>query len=145
MLTAGNGGSAADALHLVEELVGRFEKKRSPFPAICLAADPTLLTCISNDYGFDSIFTRQVEALACPGDVLMIFTTSGNSINLNLALDKAKEKGVKTIALIGKNGGVSKGKADFEVIVPSSDTAHIQEVHTFILHCWLRQIESVLC
>jgi D-sedoheptulose 7-phosphate isomerase len=141
LLTAGNGGSAADALHLAEELVGRFEKERLPLPAICLASDPTLLTCIGNDYGFEFIFSRQIQALGSPGDVLVVFSTSGNSNNLNLALDIACKKGLITIALLGKSGGAAKGKASIEIIVPSANSAHIQEVHTFILHCWLRQIE----
>ena len=142
LFSAGNGGSAADALHLAEELVGRFQKDRPPLPAICLAADPTLLTCLGNDFGFDKIFCRPIEALGSPGDVLVVFSTSGASKNINLALEIASEKGLMTIALLGKSGGIARGKAEVEIIVPSDDTAHIQEVHTFILHCWLRQIEE---
>jgi D-sedoheptulose 7-phosphate isomerase len=144
VLTAGNGGSAADALHLAEELVGRFEKERPAWPAICLCADPTLLTCIGNDYGFERLFARQLEALGQPGDVLVLFTTSGNSPNLLLALEVARARGLKTIAVLGKTGGGAKGKADHELIVPSSVTARIQEVHTFILHAWLTQLEADL-
>lgn len=142
LLTAGNGGSAADALHLAEELVGRFDKERPSLPAVCLCADPTLLTCIGNDYGFDRLFSRQVEGLGRPGDVLVVFTTSGNSPNLTQALETARSRGLKTIAVLGKTGGAAKGKADHEIIVPSSVTARIQEVHTFILHAWLTQIEA---
>jgi D-sedoheptulose 7-phosphate isomerase len=142
VLTAGNGGSAADALHLAEELVGRFDKERPSLPAVCLCADPTLLTCIGNDYGFDRLFSRQVEGLGRPGDVLVVFTTSGNSPNLILALETARSRGLKTVAVLGKTGGAAKGKADHEIIVPSSVTARIQEVHTFVLHAWLSQIEA---
>jgi phosphoheptose isomerase len=144
LLTAGNGGSAADALHLAEELVGRFDKERPSLPAVCLCADPTLLTCIGNDYGFDRLFSRQVEGLGRPGDVLVVFTTSGNSSNLILALEAARTRGLKTIAVLGKTGGAAKGKADHEIIVPSNVTARIQEVHTFILHAWLTLLEADL-
>lgn len=142
LLTAGNGGSAADALHLAEELVGRFERDRPPLAAISLCADPTALTCIANDYGFEQVFARQVEALGRRGDVLVVFSTSGNSQNLVNALHCARRKELKTIAVLGKNGGASKGLADHELIVPSFDGARIQEVHTFILHTWLPLIEG---
>ncbi len=142
LLTAGNGGSAADALHLSEELVGRFDKERPSLPAICLSADPTLLTCIGNDYGYDHLFSRQVQGLGREGDVLVVFTTSGNSQNLVLALESAKQKKVRTIAVLGKSGGRAKGLADLEIIVPSNVTARIQELHTFVLHSWLTIIEA---
>lgn len=144
LLTAGNGGSAADALHLAEELVGRFDKERPSLPAVCLCADPTLLTCIGNDYGFDRLFSRQIEGLGRPGDVLVVFTTSGNSPNLNLALETARARDLMTIAVLGKTGGAAKGKAHHEIIVPSDVTARIQEVHTFVLHAWLSRIEADL-
>ena len=144
VLTAGNGGSAADALHLAEELVGRFEKERPPWPAVCLCADPTLLTCIGNDYGFKQLFARQVEGIGRLGDILVLFTTSGNSPNLEKALEVARERGLKTIALMGKTGGILKGRSDHEIIVQSDETARIQEVHTFILHSWLAQLEFAL-
>lgn len=144
LLTAGNGGSAADALHLAEELVGRFDKERPSLPAVCLSADPTLLTCIGNDYGFDRLFSRQIEGLGQPGDVLVVFTTSGNSANLVNALETARRKELRTIAVLGKSGGQAKGKADHEIIVPSQVTARIQEVHTFVLHSWLSLIEADL-
>ena len=142
LLTAGNGGSAADALHLAEELVGRFDKDRISLPAIALCADPTLLTCIGNDYGFEHIYSRQVEGLGQPGDVLVVFSTSGKSPNIVTALDCAKKRQIKTIAVLGKDGGSAKGIADHELIVPSNVTARIQEVHTFILHSWLTLIEA---
>ena len=144
LLTAGNGGSAADALHLAEELVGRFDKERPSLPALALCADPTLLTCIGNDYGYDRLFSRQIEGLGQPGDVFVIFTTSGNSNNLVLGLQAAKAKGLKTIAVLGKSCGKAKGLADIEIIVPSSTTARIQELHTFVLHNWLSIIEADL-
>ena len=144
LLTAGNGGSAADALHLAEELVGRFDKERPSLAAICLSADPTLMTCIGNDYGFDRLFSRQIEGLGQVGDVLVVFTTSGNSTNLVLALEAARMKKLRTIAVLGKSGGQAKGKADHEIIIPSEVTARIQEVHTFVLHSWLSLIEADL-
>jgi phosphoheptose isomerase len=142
LLTAGNGGSAADALHLAEELVGRFNKERPSLPAIALCADPTLLTCIGNDYGFDHVYSRQVEGLGRPGDVLVVFTTSGKSPNIIKALHAAKARRLKTIAVLGKDGGPARGLADHEIIVPSNSTARIQEVHTFILHSWLTLLEA---
>lgn len=144
ILTAGNGGSAADALHLAEELVGRFEKNRSSLPAVCISSDPTIITCIANDYGYDSIFSRQIEGLGTKGDLLVVFSTSGNSENIIRGLQSAKAKGVFSIALLGRDGGRAKSVSDMSIIVPSQSTARIQEVHTFILHCWLERIESGL-
>ena len=142
VLTCGNGGSAADALHLSEELVGRYKGDRRALPAICLNADVTALTCIGNDYGYDRVFSRQVEALGRPGDVLVGFTTSGNSPNVLGAFRRAKDMGLVTVFLGGKDGGLAKGLCVHEIIVPSSTTARIQEVHTLILHQWLEVIES---
>lgn len=144
LLTAGNGGSAADALHLAEELIGRFDRERPPLAAVSLCGDPTLLTCIGNDYGFDMLFSRQVEGLGKPGDALIVISTSGNSRNLVNALNVANQGGLITLALLGKTGGAAKGLARHEIIVPDHSTARIQEVHTFILHAWLRQIEAGL-
>ena len=138
ILTCGNGGSAADALHMSEEFVGRYCFERNSLPAICLCADPTLLTCILNDYGADAVFSRQVESLGNSGDLLFGFTTSGNSRNI-----AASNKGVKTILVSGKGGGKLKGAADYELIVPSNSTARIQEVHTFFLHSWLEMVDEV--
>jgi D-sedoheptulose 7-phosphate isomerase len=142
LLTCGNGGSAADALHLAEELVGRYERDRRAWPAISLAADPTALTCIGNDFGFDFIFSRQIEALGGRGDILAVFSTSGNSMNLVHALQTARERGLQTIALLGKTGGRCKDLAQHEIIVPSTNGARGQEIHTFILHSWLSLIEA---
>src|SRR5258707_2245625 len=141
VLAAGNGGSAADALHLCEELVGRYRTNRRYLPAISLAADGTALTCIGNDFGFENVFSRQVEGLGNKGDMLVCFSTSGNSPNILRALDAAKIKGVKSVALLGKDGGKAKGKADFEIIVANSDNARVQEAHTLILHALLEVIE----
>ena len=141
ILTCGNGGSAADALHLAEELVGRYRRARPSWPAICLSADPTLLTCIANDYGFEAVFARQVEGLASCNDLLICFTSSGNSANIVKAIETARKRGVTTVALLGKGGGVTKGKADMELIVEGTDTARIQEAHGFLVHELLERIE----
>ena len=142
LLTCGNGGSAADALHLAEELVGRYKHERRGLPAICLNADVTALTCIGNDYGYEQIFTRQVEALGNAKDILVGFTTSGNSPNVLSAFARAKQMGIKTIFLGGKDGGKAKGLCDFDIIIPSDTTARIQEIHTLILHQWLEKIDA---
>lgn len=142
ILTCGNGGSAADALHLAEELIGRYKVARIALPAICLNSDVTALTCIANDYGYDHIFARQVEGLGSPGDVLVAFTTSGNSPNVLAAIEVARRKGITTILLSGKDGGQAKDSCDHELIVPSLTTARIQEVHTLILHQWLEEIDA---
>ena len=144
ILTCGNGGSACDALHLSEELVGRFDQNRRSLAAICLCADAPLLTCIANDFGYDAVFARQVEGLGRPGDALIIFSTSGNSMNLVGALQAARQNGLTTISLLGKSGGKCRGLADHDIIIPSVTTARIQEVHTFILHAWLGLIELEL-
>ncbi|MGB0745286.1 MAG: D-sedoheptulose-7-phosphate isomerase [Opitutales bacterium] len=142
VFACGNGGSATDSMHLCEELVGRYRGDRVPLPAISLNTDTSVLTCIANDYGFEQIFSRQVEALAKEGDILVGFSTSGNSENIYKALQSASASGVKTILLSGGNGGKIIEIADHSIIVPSDDTARIQEIHTFILHTWLEQVEG---
>ena len=142
LLTCGNGGSAADALHLAEELVGRYKIDRRALPAICLNSDVTALTCIGNDYGYDAIFSRQVEALGRLGDVLVGFTTSGNSANVLAAFAAARSRGIITVLLSGKDGGKARTQCDFPIIVPSATTARIQEVHTLVLHQWLEAIDG---
>ncbi len=142
LLTCGNGGSAADALHLAEELVGRYRIDRRALPAICLNADVTALTCIANDYGYNAIFSRQVEALGRSGDVLVGFSTSGNSPNVLAAFAAARARGVITILLSGKDGGQARTQCDHALVVPSATTARIQEVHTLVLHQWLEAIDS---
>jgi D-sedoheptulose 7-phosphate isomerase len=142
LMTCGNGGSAADALHLAEELLGRYNRDRKPLPAICLSADASTITCISNDFGYESVFQRQLEAYAQTGDLLVGFSTSGNSRNVIRAFETARELGVKTILLGGKSGGKLMSLADYAIIIPSDNTARIQEMHTFILHSWLEQIDN---
>ena len=144
VLAAGNGGSAADALHLCEELVGRYKNNRRALPAISLAADGTALTCIGNDFGFEQVFARQVEALGTAGDVLILFTTSGNSTNLLLALEEAKRRDMRTVVLSGRGGGKLKGLADAEWLVPSEIGARVQELHSWALHVILEVVEARL-
>ncbi|MCU0779694.1 MAG: SIS domain-containing protein [Akkermansiaceae bacterium] len=142
LLTCGNGGSAADALHLAEELVGRYSRERRALPALCLNADPTAITCICNDYGYEQVFARGVEALGKAGDVLVGFTTSGNSANVLAAFHAAAARGITTVLLAGRDGGKARGLCHHEIIVPSANTARIQEVHTLILHQWLEAIDA---
>jgi D-sedoheptulose 7-phosphate isomerase len=144
VLTAGNGGSAADALHLAEELVGRYKGSRRALPAIALVADATALTCIGNDFGFEHIFARQVEALGAPGDVLVIFTSSGNSPNLLAAAEMARNRGVLIVVLSGRGGGKLKGQAEAEWIVPSEVGARVQELHGWAIHVILEVVEASL-
>jgi D-sedoheptulose 7-phosphate isomerase len=141
ILTAGNGGSAAEALHMSEELVGRFRGNRPSLPAVSLVADPTVLTCIGNDFGFDEIFCRQIEGLARPGDVLVLFSTSGAAANLERALEAAQQRGVRTLCLLGRDGGRLAGKGTWEVIVPGTATERIQEAHQVLLHIFLEIVE----
>lgn len=144
LYTAGNGGSAADALHLAEELIGRYRGNRRPLPAICLNADIGALTCIANDFGYDEVFSRQLAALGKPGDVLVVFSTSGHSANILNVLRTARSKGVISIALLGKDGGAARALADHALIVPSNNTARIQEMHTLILHAICEEVEQRL-
>ena len=134
LLTCGNGGSATDAQHLAEELIGRYRANRRALSAIALTADSAALTCIANDFGYDAVFSRQVEGLARPGDLLLCFSTSGNSPNISAALRAARGRGAGTIALLGKDGGAAGGLADQALVVASADTAHIQAAHLQILH-----------
>lgn len=142
ILSCGNGGSAADAMHLAEELVGKFAKKRRALAGLCLNADPTALTCIANDFGFDEVFARGVEAFGKPGDVLVTFTTSGNSRNVLRAIETANQQGLTTVLVSGGSGGMAKGRCHHELIVPSTVTARIQEIHTLFLHSWLEFIDE---
>lgn len=142
VLTCGNGGSAADALHLAEELVGRYRNNRRSLPGICLNSDPTSMTCIANDYGFDEIFARALSSLGNRGDVLVTFSTSGNSANVLQALKEARRKQITTISLLGRDGGEARDLSDIAIIIPSESTARIQEAHTLVLHSWLEYIED---
>jgi len=144
LLVCGNGGSAADATHFATELVVRFAKDRSAHPAICLASDGSLLTAAANDYGFDEIFARQVAAFGQSGDVLICITTSGQSKNVIRALEEAKARKLKTIALLGRDGGSTIGMADIDLLVRSNSTARIQEAHQLLLHVLCEMIESHL-
>ena len=144
ILLFGNGGSAADAQHIAAEFVNRFKKDRSPLPALALTTDTSVLTSIGNDYGYELVFVKQIEALGKPGDVAWGISTSGRSPNVNLALKKAKELGLKTIALTGGNGGEMAKIADLSVIVPSSATPRIQEVHITIGHIVCELVEEEL-
>ena len=133
LLVCGNGGSCADAMHLAEELVVRFQKTRRGLAAIALA-DPTTLTCAGNDLGYDAIFERQVEALGRPGDVLAVMSTSGNSENVLRALAAARKGGLKTIGFLGKDGGKARGQCDVELIVPAETAHRVQEGHKILYH-----------
>lgn len=134
LLVMGNGGSAADAQHFVAEIVGRFKMERRGLPAIALSTDTSILTAIGNDYGFDMVFRRQVEALAVAGDLVVGISTSGNSPNVQQALVLAREKGCRTIGLLGKDGGSIKNVCDLALIVPTNDTPRVQEGHITIIH-----------
>lgn len=134
LLICGNGGSAADAQHFAGELVGRFMKNRQPLKAIALNTDTSIITCIGNDFGFDQVFSRQVEALGQEGDALIAITTSGNSQNVELALQAAKKVGMMTIGLLGNNGGKARNICDMPIVVDSNNTARIQEAHIFLIH-----------
>lgn len=137
----GNGGSASQASHMVGELIGRFKSNRRSLPAISLSGDSAAVTCIANDFGYDSLFERQTDALATKGDVALGLTTSGKSENVLRALEAAKKKGAVTIALCGE-AGLARGDADYVISVPSRSTAHIQEVHLMILHTMCIAIED---
>ena len=134
LLVMGNGGSAADAQHFAAEIVGRFKLERRALPAIALSTDSSILTAVGNDYGFDAIFTRQIEAHAVAGDVVVGISTSGNSPNVQLALVAAAKLGCRTLALLGKDGGTIKGVAELPIVVPSFDTPRVQEGHITIIH-----------
>jgi D-sedoheptulose 7-phosphate isomerase len=144
LLVMGNGGSAADAQHLAAEIVGRFKLERRALPAIALTTDSSILTAVGNDYGFDRIFSRQVEALAAPGDVVIGISTSGNSPNVQAALEVARAKGCRTMALLGRDGGSIKGMTELPLVVPSNDTPRIQEGHIAIIHIVCDLLEKTL-
>lgn len=134
VLLAGNGGSAADAQHIAAELSGRFVKERKALPGIALTTDTSALTSIANDYGYEHVFSRQVEALANDGDLFIGISTSGNSQGILNALESAKKLNCKTLGLSGRNGGKMNGLCDLNIIVPSDVTARIQEMHILIGH-----------
>jgi len=143
LLMAGNGGSMADAMHFAEELSVRFRRNRKALAAMALS-DVAVITCAGNDFGYETIFERQVEALGNPGDMLFVFTTSGNSVNILRAIDLAKSRGLVTVALLGKDGGLAHGRCDFELLIPSDQTARIQEGHKLLFHTLCEWIDSRL-
>ncbi len=144
LLICGNGGSASDAAHISTEFVCRFKDDRRPYPALALNADAGLLTAVSNDYAYQDAFARQVLAFGKKGDVLIVISTSGKSRNLLDAIEQARRSGVHTIALLGRQGGFTKGAADIEIIVEGPDTARIQEAQKFLLHVLCELLEERL-
>jgi D-sedoheptulose 7-phosphate isomerase len=144
VLICGNGGSAADSQHLAAELVGRFSRERRGLPAVALTTDTSVLTAIGNDFGFDRVFARQVEAHGQPGDVLIGISTSGGSLDVMAAVEAARERGLVTIGLTGRDGGGLGRAVDVHVNVPSQSTARAQEVHATILHVLCDLVEQEL-
>jgi D-sedoheptulose 7-phosphate isomerase len=146
ILLCGNGGSASDAQHLAGELVVRLSSDytRTALPAITLSSNDYVLTACANDFGFEQVFSRQIEALGKPEDLLVCISTSGNSPNLIKAAEKSKEKKMKTVGLLGRDGGKLKDLSDFSIIVPSENTARIQEIHIFVCHILCELIEKEL-
>lgn len=138
----GNGGSAADAQHIAAEFMGRFKLERNGLPAIALTTDTSIITALSNDYGYEMVFSRQLEALSNGGDVLIAITTSGTSTNILKAVDVARLKNIKVIGLTGGNGGELKNVADITIIVPSNNTPRIQEAHITIGHIICNLVEK---
>ena len=134
LIFCGNGGSAADSQHIAAEFVGRFKKERKGLPAIAITTDTSIITAIGNDYGYDKTFQRQIESIANKGDLLFGITTSGNSLNVINGIKAAKKIGCKTVGFSGNNGGEMKKYCDLSIIVPSNDTARIQEIHILIGH-----------
>lgn len=142
ILLMGNGGSAADSQHIAAEIVGRFKKERKGMPAIAFTTDTSILTSVGNDYGYDYIFARQVEALCRPEDIVIGITTSGNSANVVNAMEAAKAIGAVTVGLTGGTGGKLTAICDYNLIMPSNVTARIQEAHIFVGHCLCEILES---
>lgn len=143
IFSCGNGGSMCDAMHFAEELTGRFRKERAPLAAMAIN-DPSHLTCVSNDYGYDFVFSRYVEAWGNNGDILLAISTSGNSKNVILAVEAARKKGMKVVGLLGKGGGVLKDMVDIALVVDSSISDRIQEVHIKCIHIFIEGIERKL-
>lgn len=144
IMVCGNGGSASDAQHFAAEIVGRFEQERRAYPAVALSTDTSILTAVGNDYGFDEVFARQVDGFGRQGDILVGISTSGNSKNVIRAVKRGKSLDMKTVGLLGKDGGILKPLVDQAIVVENAATARIQEAHIFILHYWAWLIESGL-
>lgn len=138
----GNGGSAADAQHIVAEFIGRFQKERKGLPAISLTTDSSIITSLANDYSYDIVFSRQCESLVSKGDIVMGISTSGKSKNVEEGIKTAKKRGAITIGLLGGDGGTIKNVADISIVVPSTNTARIQEVHRVIYHIICDVVEN---
>ena len=143
VLTCGNGGSAADAMHIAEEMTGRYRGNRQALPALCLSADGSALTCIANDWSYEDVFSRQVEAFGKAEDVLIVFSTSGKSPNILKALEVAKSRKMLRIGALGKGGGSAAALCDHAIVVPSEDTSRIQEIHGWLIHAWLECVEAL--
>ncbi|MBD3376915.1 D-sedoheptulose 7-phosphate isomerase [candidate division KSB1 bacterium] len=144
ILICGNGGSAADAQHFAAELVGRFKRDRSPLAALALTTDTSILTAVGNDFEYDKVYQQQVEALAKKNDILVVLSTSGNSKNIVRAISAAKARGIKTIALLGRDGGQILGLSDYSIVVPAQGSDRIQEGHITIIHIWCDLIENAM-
>jgi D-sedoheptulose 7-phosphate isomerase len=144
LLACGNGGSAADAADFTAELACRFVEDRRPYPAVNLSQGGSLITATANDYGFDEVFARQVRAFSKPGDVLVAISTSGKSRNVCRAIEEAKARDVRTIALLGRDGGICRGLAEIELLIAAESTARIQEIHKFVLHVMCEIVETRL-
>ncbi len=144
LLFCGNGGSAADAQHLATEYVVRYMRNRRAYPAIALTTDTSLLTAVGNDFGFDHVFSRQIEAIGKPGDLLVIHSTSGNSPNVLLAAEAAKAKGIPVLALSARDGGKLRALADHNIVIPTSRTDRAQELHLCLQHAICDAIEQTL-
>ncbi|MBR9705859.1 D-sedoheptulose 7-phosphate isomerase [Candidatus Pacearchaeota archaeon] len=144
ILLCGNGGSNVQCSHIAAEFVGRFKKERKALPAIALTTDTAIITAIGNDYGFDKIFERQIKALGEEGDILIAITTSGNSPNIINAIETSRSMKIKTIGLLGKDGGKLKSTSDIEIITQSDNTPRIQEAHITILHIICELVENKL-
>jgi phosphoheptose isomerase len=141
VLACGNGGSAADAQHFTAELVGRMGREREPLPALSLSSDPSVVTALSNDYGYERVFERQVEALGRPGDVLVVLTTSGRSPNVLRASEAAKRKGMAVVALLGLCPESPLGASDVAIAIPNASAQRVQELHTAVLHAVCDRVE----
>jgi len=142
LLVCGNGGSAAEAQHFATELVGRYAKTRRALPAVALTADGSLLTCIANDFGYNGVFARQLSGLAQSGDLLVVFTSSGNSPSILAVLAEAKKLGLDSLAFLGRGGGKAKGLATCELIVPGASGSAAQEAHLFLIHHFCELIDD---
>jgi len=142
LLICGNGGSAADSQHFAAELVGRFEKEKQPLPAISLTTDTSILTAVANDYGYDDVFAKQVKAIGEKGDILFAISTSGNSPNVLKAVEFAKEIGMKSVSLTGKDGGKIARISDIDINIPVFSTARVQEAHITVIHIICKIVED---